>query len=79
MPNEDASKNREGDGSLALGGHRLVIRHNSQPIFSGSNKIDDGEDARLGWTVRGGGGGVIFQGGELNGVWRGGRHRRRQQ
>ncbi len=32
MPNKDASKNREGDGSLALGGHRWVVRHNNQPI-----------------------------------------------
>ncbi len=51
-PNKDASKNREGDGSLALGGRRLVVRHNNQPIAGGSNRMDYGEDARLGWSVR---------------------------
>ncbi len=54
MPNEDASKNREGGGSLALGGRRLVVRHNNHPIVGGSNRMDDGEDARPGWSVRGG-------------------------
>ncbi len=48
MPNEDASKNREGDGSLALGGHCLVLRHNNQLIAGGSVRMDDGEDARPG-------------------------------
>jgi hypothetical protein len=51
MPNKDASKNREGEGSLALGGRRWVIRHNNQPIVGGSNRRDDGEDARPGWSV----------------------------
>jgi hypothetical protein len=54
MPNIDASKNREGDGSLALGGRRLVVRHNNQPIVGGSNRMDDGEDARPGCCVWGG-------------------------
>jgi hypothetical protein len=54
MPNKDASKNREGDGSSALGGCRLVVRHNNQPIVGGSNRMDDGEDARPGWSVWGG-------------------------
>ncbi len=52
--NKDASKNRKGDGSLALGGRRLVLRHNNQPIVGGSNRRDDGEDARLGWSEWGG-------------------------
>ncbi len=59
-PNEDASKNREGGGSLALGGRCLVIRHNNQLIVSGSNRMDDGEDAQPGWSVWGGGGGCYF-------------------
>ncbi len=50
-PNKDASKNREGDGSSALGGRRLVVRHNNQPIVGGSDRMDDGEDARPGWSV----------------------------
>ncbi len=54
-PNEDASKNREGDGSSALGGRRLVLRHKNQPIVGGSDRRDDGEDARSGWSVWGGG------------------------
>ncbi len=53
--NKDASKNREGDGSSALGGCRLFLRRNNQPIVSGSNMRDDGEDARPGWSVWGGG------------------------
>ncbi len=53
-PNEDASKNREGGGSSALGGHRLVLRCNNQPIVGGRDRRDDGEDVRLGWTVWGG-------------------------
>ncbi len=53
MPNEDASKNREGDGSLALGGRRLAIRHNNQQIVGGSYRTDDGEDVRPGWSVWG--------------------------
>ncbi len=36
MLNEDASKNREGDGSLALVGCCLDVRHNNQPIVGGS-------------------------------------------
>ncbi len=48
-------KNREGDGSLALGGRRLVLRHNNQMIVGGSNRRDDGEDAQPGWSVWGGG------------------------
>ncbi len=51
MQNKDASKNREEDGSLALGGHRLVVGHNNQPIVGGSNRRDDGEDAWPGWSV----------------------------
>ncbi len=41
-PNEDASKNREGDGSSSLGGRRLVVRYNNQPIDGGSDRMDDG-------------------------------------
>ncbi len=41
-------KYREGDGSSVLSGRRLVVRHNNQPIVGGSNRMDDGEDARLG-------------------------------
>jgi hypothetical protein len=55
MPNEDASRNREGDGSMPLVGRRLVlVRRNNQPIVGGSDRRDDGEDARLGWSVGGG-------------------------
>ena len=54
MPNKDVSKNREGDGSLALGGRHLVLRHNNQPIVGGSDRMDYGEDARLGWSAWGG-------------------------
>ncbi len=52
--NKDASKNREGDGSSALVGCRLVLRCNNQPIVSSSDRRDDGEDARPGWSVWGG-------------------------
>ncbi len=64
-PNKDASKNREGGRSLALGGRCLVLRHNNQPIVGGSDRRDDGEDAQPGWSVWGG---VffLFWGGELN-------------
>ncbi len=43
----------------------MVIRRNNQPIVGGSNRRDDGEDARPGWSVWGG---VffLFQGGKLN-------------
>jgi hypothetical protein len=73
-PNEDASKNREGDGSSALGGRCLVVRHNNQPIVCSSDRMDDGEDVRPGWSVWGG---VLFLfwGGKLNGVCQGGGHR----
>ncbi len=54
MPNEDASKNREGNRSLALGGCCLVVRHNNQPIVGSSDRMDDGEDAWPGWSVWGG-------------------------
>ncbi len=53
-PNKDASKNREGVGYLALGGRRLVVRRNNQPIVGGSNRRDEGENARPGWCVWGG-------------------------
>jgi hypothetical protein len=64
-PNKDASKKREGDGSSALGGRHLVLRYNNQPIVGGSDRRDDGEDARMGWSVWGG---VffLFWGGKLN-------------
>ncbi len=51
---EDASKNREGDGSLALGGCRLVVRHNNQLVVGGRDGRDDGEDAQPGLSVWGG-------------------------
>jgi hypothetical protein len=51
MPNKDSLKNREGDGSLALGGCRWVVRHSNQPIAGGSNRRDDGEDVQPGWSV----------------------------
>jgi hypothetical protein len=51
MLNKNASKNREGDESLALGGHHLVIRCNNQPIVGGSDRRDDGENAGTGWSV----------------------------
>ncbi len=66
MLNEDASKNREGDGSSALGGRRWVVRHNNQPLVGGSDMRDDGEDARLGWSVCWGGEFFLFRGGKLN-------------
>jgi hypothetical protein len=63
--NKDASKNRKGNGSLALGGRHLVLRCNNQPIVGGSNRRDDGEDARPGRSIWGG---VffLFRGGKLN-------------
>ena len=54
-PNKDASKNREGDGSSALGSRCWVVRHNNQPLVGGSDRRDDGEDARPGWCVWEGG------------------------
>ncbi len=39
---------------MALGGRRWVERHIYQPIVGGSNRRDDGEDARPGWSVWGG-------------------------
>ncbi len=64
-PNKDASKNREGDGSLALVSCRLVLRRNNQPIVGTRDRRDDGEAARPGWSVWGG---VffLFWGGKLN-------------
>jgi hypothetical protein len=53
-PKKDASKHREGDGSSTLGGRCWVLKHNNQPIVGGSNRRDDGEDARPGWSVWGG-------------------------
>jgi hypothetical protein len=44
-------KKREGDGSSALGGCRLVVRHNNQPIVGSRDKRDDEEDAQPGWGV----------------------------
>ncbi len=43
----------------------MVLRCNNQPIVGGSDRRDDGEDARLGWSVWGG---VffLFWGGKLN-------------
>ncbi len=52
--NKDASKIKEGGRSLAFGGRCWVLRHNNQPIVGGSNRRDDGEDVRPGWSVRGG-------------------------
>ncbi len=52
--NKDVSKIKEGDGSLALGGRCWVLRHNNQLIVCGSDRGDDGEDVRPGWSVRGG-------------------------
>ncbi len=45
----------------------MVVRHNNQPIVGGSNWMDDGGDARLGWSVWGGCF-FVFWGGKLNGV-----------
>jgi hypothetical protein len=53
-PNKDASKNREGNGSSALGGRRLVPRRNNQLIVGSSDRRDVGADARPGWSVWGG-------------------------
>ncbi len=52
--NEYASKINEGGVSLALGGHRWVLRHKNQPIVGGSDRRDDGEDVRPGCSVMGG-------------------------
>ncbi len=49
--NKDASKNREGDGSSAVGCRHLVVKHNNQLIVGGRYRMDDGEDTRLGWSV----------------------------
>ncbi len=38
---------------MALGGRRLVIRHNNQPIVGGSDRRDDEEDVQPGWSVWG--------------------------
>ncbi len=65
MPNKDASKNREGDGSSALGGCRLVLRRNYQLIVGGSDRRDDGEDAQPGWSIWGGVF-LLFWGSKLN-------------
>ena len=64
-PYKDASKKREGDRSSALGGPRLALRCNNQPIVGGSDRRYDGEDARPGWSVWVG---VffLFWGGKLN-------------
>jgi hypothetical protein len=51
MLNENASKNREGDGCLALDGCCWVVRHNNQAIVGRRDRRDDGEDARPGWSV----------------------------
>ncbi len=61
-PNKDASKNRDWGGSLALGGHRLVLRCNNQPIVGGSDRRDDGEDLWPGWSVWRGGGVFLISG-----------------
>ncbi len=50
-PNEDSSKNREGDESLALGGRRWVLKHINQPIVGGNDRKDDREDVWQGWSV----------------------------
>ncbi len=64
-PNEDSSKNREGDESSALGGRRWVLKHNNQPMVGSSDRKDDGEDVWPGWSVWGG---VFyfFRGSKLN-------------
>ncbi len=49
-PNKDALKKRKGDGSLALGGRRIVLQRNNQPIVGGSKRRNDGKDARPGWS-----------------------------
>jgi hypothetical protein len=48
------SKNRERDGTLALGGYRLVKRHNNQPKVGESDSRDCGEELRQGRSVWGG-------------------------
>ncbi len=66
-PNKDASKNREGGGSSALGGRRLVLRHNNQPIVCSSNRRGRMIERMRGqgWVYRGGCF-FLFRGGELN-------------
>ncbi len=54
MPNKDTSKNREGEGSVALGAPRWVVRHINQLIVGSSDRRDDGEDVRPRWSVWGG-------------------------
>jgi hypothetical protein len=46
----DETKKR-GKNELALGGHCFIFRHNKQLIVGVSNGRDDGEVARLGWSV----------------------------
>ena len=41
-----ASKNRDMDGALALGGHHLVATHNNQLGVGGRSGSDVGEEAR---------------------------------
>jgi hypothetical protein len=53
-PEQRCLKKREGDGSLAFSGCRLVVRRNNQLIVGISNRRDDGEDVRPGWSVWGG-------------------------
>jgi hypothetical protein len=65
MPNKDASKNKERDGSLALGGCHWVVRHNNQPIVGGSDRRDDGEDAGQGGVY--GGGVFLISGWQIEG------------
>ncbi len=42
----------------------MVVRSKNQPIVSSSDRRDDGEDARPGWSVWGAG--FLFWGGKLN-------------
>ena len=44
-PKRDASKNREMDGALDLGGRRLMMAYNSQPRIGGSDNGDVRADA----------------------------------
>ena len=44
-PKRDASKNREMDGALDLGGSRLMMAYNSQPRIGGSDNGDVRADA----------------------------------
>ena len=55
-PNEDALKNKEGGGSLALGGCHLVLRCNNQLIVGSSDRRDE----RMRSWVRVNGGGVFL-------------------